>query len=440
MLSFSEKVRFSLLDASKNMHSAKYYRTFKQSFKWTREELCDYQNNKLKQLINHAYENIPYYHSVFDKSGIKPADILNVKDLALLPFLTRDDIKSNQNLLIDKRNKYPKSFPSASSGTTGIPLKYINDSLGESAGIAAGFALYNLSDWRLGSKAIYIWGNPESIKRWSTIASQLKRIVMNQVRFPAFLLNDPGNYVQLFELIQQNKPDFIEGYASSIGSFANWLLDEGRHLDGIKAVFTTAENLVPIVRENISKTIGPVSDLYGCGEINGIAIQPVHEDRYYTLDSHVIVETSESGGMNEIVITNLDNRIMPFIRYKPGDTIDMLSTPGKEDKLPFMSFGRVDGRTSDYIRLPDGKIIHPVNLLGGTFLRKFPQIRKHKVTWNGRILNFIIEVSGPIEINELKKAISFNLQEYKIEFEVTIKDKLLPGPSGKYRYIEIIES
>ena len=88
-------------------------------------------------------------------------------------------------------------------------------------------------------------------------------------------------------------------------------------------VFTTGEDLLENMKKIIERNIGPVSDLYGCGEVNGIAIQPVKDDKYYILESHVLVETeSDSNEFNEIIVTDLDNYYMPLIRYKIGDIID----------------------------------------------------------------------------------------------------------------------
>lgn len=39
---------------------------------WKKEKIEEYQFNKLKKLIQHAYTNVPYYKSLFNKYGIKP--------------------------------------------------------------------------------------------------------------------------------------------------------------------------------------------------------------------------------------------------------------------------------------------------------------------------------------------------------------------------------
>jgi hypothetical protein len=78
-------------------------------------------------------------------------------------------------------------------------------------------------------------------------------------------------------------------------------------------------------------------------------------------------------------------------------------------------------------------------MLGGTFLRKFPQIKKHRVVWNGKVLNFEIEVSGELNLSGLESEIGQNLEGYDIPFTVTVRDRLLPSANGKFRYVEILK-
>lgn len=414
-----------------------YFRFYRETLSWSRDQVTALQISKMKRLMQHAYDNIPFYKNRFSELGATPHDFKTLADLAKFPVLTREDIMSGQNELLDKTNKYARQIPGSSSGTTGVPIRYVHDPEGDSAGVAAVYALYSLSGWRLNNKNLHIWGNPESIKKWKKISSKLKRKLLNQKNYPAFLLNNPENFSGLLTLIHKYKPVYIDGYTSSIGSFASWLEKNNIFLKNIKTVFTTAENLTSKNKELISKHIGPVSDLYGSGEVNGIAIQPASHNRYYVLEPHVIAETIEQNGINELIVTDLDNRVMPFIRYKTEDTIDFLSPPSTNEILPFSSFGSINGRLLEYIRLSSGKIIHPVNVLGGTFLRKFPQITKHKVVWNGSTLRFVLECNSEIDVDALNREIYSNIKEYEVTFTIEITDKLLPGKTGKFRYIEI---
>ncbi|HAX93696.1 MAG TPA: hypothetical protein DCY25_07100 [Bacteroidales bacterium] len=434
---YSEYLRFFLLDSFSGTRVLSNYRTMTDSFSWSRERLIEYQTQKLKALLNHSFENVPYYKELFRKCGMVPGDIKDLDDLKLLPILTRDLLTDHYDLLSDTNNKYRVRIYGSSSGTTGIPVKYVHDGNCEGAGIAAGYALYSLSGWRMGSRRLHIWGNPSSVAKWKRSSSRLKRLILNQRNYPSYLLNDPENYNGLLSFINEFKPEFIDGYAGPIGSFACWLREKNITIKGVKAVFTTAENLIYTHRSAITEVIAPVSDLYGSGEINGIAIQPVFSDKYYILGSHVIVEQEDFNDSSALVVTDLDSRLMPFIRYRIGDVIDALHKPHNSEALPFDHFNFIDGRIADFIKLPNGIVIHPINILGGTYLRKYPEIRRHRVVWDGSVLDFVLELSGRIDMVSLQKAIQENLSHYDVSFKITVKDRLESAANGKFRYIEI---
>ena len=45
-------------------------------------DLKKLQQKKLRSIIIHAYNNVPYYHKLFDSVNVKPSDIKNVDDLS----------------------------------------------------------------------------------------------------------------------------------------------------------------------------------------------------------------------------------------------------------------------------------------------------------------------------------------------------------------------
>ena len=104
-----------------------FYRTYcllKKSQWWTRERLEEYQLQKLGRLLNHAYENVPYYKKVFDERGLNPKDIQDFNDLRKLPFLTKEIIRDNLGDF--KARNYPagKLEYVTTGGSTGVPLGF----------------------------------------------------------------------------------------------------------------------------------------------------------------------------------------------------------------------------------------------------------------------------------------------------------------------------
>jgi len=65
------------------------YQFIQKSQWWSREKLEEYQMQQLNKLLNHAYDNIPYYKKVFDERDLKPNDIKSIPDFKKLPLLTK---------------------------------------------------------------------------------------------------------------------------------------------------------------------------------------------------------------------------------------------------------------------------------------------------------------------------------------------------------------
>ena len=60
-----------------------------------RETMRALQLEKLKSSVKYEYENVPYYAAKMDEAGVKPEDIRTLEDIAMLPFIAKEDIAAN---------------------------------------------------------------------------------------------------------------------------------------------------------------------------------------------------------------------------------------------------------------------------------------------------------------------------------------------------------
>jgi phenylacetate-CoA ligase len=89
---------------------------------WSKEQLEEYQLQQLSKLLQHAYENVPYYRRVFDERGFKPKDIPDFTDLQMLPYLTKEDVRTNFNDLIARNIPKEQMDYGTTGGSTAVPL------------------------------------------------------------------------------------------------------------------------------------------------------------------------------------------------------------------------------------------------------------------------------------------------------------------------------
>ena len=85
---------------------------------WDQAKISSYQNAKLRDLVAHCWQYVPYYRSKWSGSIASPNDIQNVDDLARLPVLSKDELRENLPALTTTA-PFIKSDPARSGGDAG---------------------------------------------------------------------------------------------------------------------------------------------------------------------------------------------------------------------------------------------------------------------------------------------------------------------------------
>ena len=329
----AENIALNISDQLNN-HQVKYfYNLFSDSINWSRDQIVSFQVDKAKELLEYSYKYSPFFKKRLDDSGLDFSNIKYLDELKKIPPLTRFDLQNNLKDILSKEFDITKCSRGSSSGSTGHPVIYYHDKIGNSASKASAIISKQLGGYKLGDSWINIWGNPTAVNtEWKKPGSKIKKYFMNESRFPAYKLNDIHQFENLKEIILSKKPKYVYGYTNAIFLFSKFLEEKNIKLDFVKGVFTTAENLHEFQRMKIEEQIGKVYDHYGCSEINGIAMQTEYDEYYSILDPHVIVEYGETmdtvSNTKKIIITDLQNRVLPFIRYENGD----MAVPSQDEK------------------------------------------------------------------------------------------------------------
>ena len=156
------------------------------------------------------------------------------------------------------------------------------------------------------------------------------------------------------------------GYASSLYVFARAAAREGRRDVTFESVISWGDKMFPEYRELIEATFSTrVFDTYGSTE--GLVIAGQRDlDQYYVLSPHVVVELLDAhdrpvpvGELGRVVVTRLDARAMPLVRYSLGDLAVWGERPD-DAELGFPVLERIVGRDTDIVETPSGRhlIVH----------------------------------------------------------------------------------
>lgn len=435
---FTKSIAIPLIDLAQKTTIKKQLDTYNSFLYKDKSYVKGFQLKKLKALLIHAYQNVPFYTRKFDSVGFKVESFSKLSDLEKIPPLTRIEIQNNFNDLCANNIDIKNCSKGSSSGSTGEPVNYLHDSLARSAGTAANYFGWSLSGWQIGKKGLHIWGNPRVVNvEWKRFSSKLKTHFLRHYKYPAYKLTDEHQFKELVIKIKKGNYSFIDGYTNAIYLLAQYAKENNIEIPRLKYVLTTAENLQDYQRKLISETLGPVYDGYGCGEINGIAFQCKYCAEYHIIDPHVVVEYSKNrtgnDGSNPLYITDLDNYAMPLIRYMNGD-MGIPST--KKCQVPLSSLKSISGRSSDIIEIPGGGNLVVPSFFGSMLLKQVKGIKQYQIEKTSKrkiIINLVIDKNYNTDDEIIIKESLMEYLQNKLEWEIIYKVRIPVSKTGKFK-------
>ncbi len=427
--------RTKLVDILSGKNVNDYYMEYDKTQWYSKGEMKEYQLMKLKKLLKHCYNNVPYYNRIIKERGIDINNITSTNILEKFPVLTKEIIQNNYKDFIPKNINHIKGVKiSQTGGTTGnILLKRTDANVRSSA-----WATYKrFQDWMgiSGSTKILrlMGGHVAKHSLKDNIKEYIFNIVNNTISLNPYDKSDK-NIKRIQSVLENKGISSIKGYSQSLFFLARLFEDRSVSFN-IDSITTTAEPLMDEHRMKFKKVFGAESfDQYGCGEIGSIAYECNHHKGLHVAEERVILEFKDN---IDLLITDLDNYAMPYIRYWNADQAIVSKeecTCGRKTLL----LSRIMGRTCDYISCSDGKQLHWAyfwHLLFDTGIAAKRNMVKFQVLQNNiNELNFRI-VSNPLQkedkdiiVNNMKMFIG---KDIKVTF---IQEKDIENAkSGKYR-------
>lgn len=314
------------------------------------EQIENMQLAKLKRLVTHAYLTVPLYRELMDKKKVKPDDIKTLADLKKLPIVTKKDFRQGfpkrcTSLAISSK----KWVFDSTSGSTGSPFQFIRDRNFSNYALANTYRNHTWTGLKIGQKIASLWGYHKS-----SISVKILDKLLRRKFYSSFDVEK--NYLSYFKSMKKYKPMLIEAYSASLTHFAK-LLDEHKLNLSIPYAISSAETLYPENRKLIEHTLNTeVFDRYGSREVGNVAHEcSEHKGLHINAETYIVevVKDNVKDKKGHLFVTNLSNFAMPFIRY---DTEDYAVASTKKCAcgrgLPLLE--SVEGRITDYIKLPNG--------------------------------------------------------------------------------------
>ena len=405
-----------------------------------REQLQRLQQERLIRLLKHAAVAAPYYREVFGALGITEEELDAEFELARLPLLTKEVIRSNLERLKSDDARRVRRF--STGGSTGAPLSFYLGPTRVSSDVAARMRAEAWFGVSVTDPEFAIWGSPAELRKQDRMRELRDRMMRTRL-LSAFEMNAATMDRYLDEMLERGCKR-VFGYPSSIAVLCQRARQRGLDLRnmGVKAVFVTAEFLYEHWRQVIREAFGcPVANGYG-GRDSGFVAHECPSGKMHITADRLIVEivdeqgrVAQMGSAGEIVVTNLDTPEMPFIRYRTGDIGSMDTLPCKCGRtLPILA--RIEGRRTDFVIAPDGRVMHGLSLI--YVIREIGGIEAFRITQKG-LTNFEVQLvrgEGFDPTCETRIRQGF-VQRLRAPVSVMIRysDSIAPTASGKTRHV-----
>jgi phenylacetate-CoA ligase len=327
-----------------------------------RSAIRDLQDERLREVVAHAYENVNFYRDKLDDHDLTPDDIQTVDDIEKLPMTTKEDF----------RDEYPDGLFAvpdedirrihASSGTTGKPkiVAYTEHDLETwsevvarslvASGVEAGDTVQNAYGYGLFTGGLGLHYGVEEMDA-------------------AVIPIGSGGTQRQVELMIDLESDALActpSYSLYLAETAEKMGHDPRELP-ISTIIFGAEPCTDPMRDEIEDRLGVNGiDIYGLSEIIGPGVSNecheaqdglhIWEDHFYPeiIDPHT-GEPLPEGEEGELVLTTLTKEALPVFRYRTGD-LTTLNYEQCDCGRTMVRMDNVTGRTDDLL------IVRGVNL------------------------------------------------------------------------------
>jgi len=321
----------------------------------SREELRDLQDERLRDTVRRAYENVEFYRRALDDAGVSPEDVEGVENLSKLPLTTKEDFHDEypDGLFAVEMDDVRRIH--ASSGTTGKPkiVSYTDGDLDVwkevmarslyAAGVRPGDTVQNAYGYGLFTGGLGFHDGVEELG--ATV-----------------IPTGGGNTARQLDMLRDLDSDALActpSYCLYLAEAAEDRMIDVRELP-LSRVIIGAEPFTDPMRTEIERELGvTATDVYGLSEIigPGVSIEcaeaqeglHVWEDHFYPEvidpDTGEVLPEGEEG---ELVLTTLTKEALPVLRYRTGD-ITSLDYDTCDCGRTAVRMDNVTGRTDDLL-------------------------------------------------------------------------------------------
>lgn len=381
--------------------------------------------DSLTEIISYVQENVPYYKGK------------NYKNLSDFPVINKKDIMAQYDAFRSLEYRDDEVLHEvATGGSSGNPFHAFQNADKRNRVVAELAYIHDQVGWKIGDRYVFL-------RAWTGHYNNMGFQQFKQNFIPIEVLGfDSKAMDRLRETLKTDKNiEVIIGYSSSLAEFADYMLSKGDKSDmfSVRVVIADSDTLTKRGKDSIEKVFGcPVINRYDNEEQGILAYtKPYDEEFTVNVASYYIEILSMNsdlpaapGETGRVVVTDMYNKAMAFIRYDTGD----LAIAGKCDGNRCLTLKSLQGRTSDVVYASDGTSVYSPSI--NNYVCDFYDIKKYQLIQKGKATFELLLVcdENSASINQIEDRMK-KLLGADINLIVKIVGDIPSGKNGKYKTV-----
>ncbi len=406
------------------------------------EKLQEMALAKLNRTVRYAFEHCPFYKRSFAVAGYNPSDILDEESFRQLPTLSKRDIQENLADLRSDEYSDDDLIANQTGGSTGEPLKFYLDKPRAISRLAATLRHDEWAGYRPGDKVGLLWGAAQDFADDTSLKVRLRNKLLDRTLTLNAVSMSTGVMTDYYQKLCEFQPRVLLAYAHTVYVFAEFIRAQGLKAPSPDSIITSAELLSDEERKVIEEVFDTeVFDRYGCREVSIIASECESHDGLHVNAENIYLEIlkgdrpAKIGETGEIVLTDLENRGMPLIRYRIADSAEAMDNSQICDcKRTLPRIKITGGRVNEFLVTADGRLVAgtALTIFLSTKIPGVAQMQLYQKEAGELTVRVVASDSGIDEAALLEESRSFLGENMRIS--VSYQEYIPREKSGKYRF------
>jgi phenylacetate-CoA ligase len=382
----------------------------------------DFVFKQIKNILDYAYQKIPFYREYYTKRGFHPGDLKNYQDIKMIPIINKKILREYP---IEQRSSVVSDrYIANTGGSSGIPFGFYTESKLMGYEIAHMHKIWEKLGYKSSDLKLFFKGR-------NNLRNAVEYDIIGNSYMVDLYKSNKDVAGALKRILKIYKIKYLHGYPSSIYNFALYCKNEDIELQAalsknLKGIFLGSEYPHPLYRNVVENVFGTSSiSWYGHTERCVLAYEKNEKYFYEPFQTYGYTEAVSVNDEYHLIGTSYFNRASPLIRY---DTDDIVSDIKVEDDI-LKGFKITRGRSGEFVIDKQGNNINLTALIFGRHHQLFNQAKfiQVKQVKPGEIeIHFVADTISEKRASEL-----FDKRNLALEIKFVKRDAPVLTISGK---------